>query len=107
MRNGGMQNGQLSGECAWHIFMANHSEVQRMAYKEHAELCTLYQLASVECSWAVWQPFPHEYQSELLQRDDNSSKSNTLSMFQGLSDFTAHGENAALLSVFGYVQWLW
>lgn len=73
MKNGGMQNTQLSGECACHIFMANHSEVQWMAYKEHAELCTLYQLASVDCSWALWQLFPQEYQSELLQHDDKSS----------------------------------
>lgn len=43
MRICGMQSVQHSGECARHIFMANHSEVQWMAYNEHGELCTLYQ----------------------------------------------------------------
>lgn len=57
MKNGGMQNSRLSRERACQIFMANHSEVQWMAYKEHAELCTLYRSASVECSWSVWQGF--------------------------------------------------
>lgn len=38
----GMHNVQYSGECAHHIFMANHFEVQWMAYSEHGELCTLY-----------------------------------------------------------------
>lgn len=37
-----MQNSRLVGDRrTWQIFMANHSGVRWMAYKEHAELCTL------------------------------------------------------------------
>lgn len=55
---GRMQESRLAGEGrTWQIFMANHCGVRWMAYKEHAELCTLWRSASVECSWAVWTSF--------------------------------------------------
>lgn len=44
-------------ECLRYIFTANHSEVQWMGYNEHGELDTLYQWASVKCSWAGRQGF--------------------------------------------------
>lgn len=77
----GMQNTKRSTEGACRIFMPNHSQVQRAARNDHAELCTLYPLASTK---AVCRPFfcphplPQEYQSELLQPDDKSSSSKSV-----------------------------
>lgn len=50
----GTQNIERFAEGARHIFMPNHSQVRRVARNDHAELCTLYPLASTK---AAWQPF--------------------------------------------------
>lgn len=94
---GRMQKSRLAGEGrTWQIFMANHCGVRWMAYKEHAELCTLWRSASVECSWAVWTSFvfffpslfipPVEYQSGLLRHDGRFSWSSLCWWVEGLSD---------------------
>lgn len=51
---------------ARHIFMPNHSQVRRVAGNGHAELCTLYPLASTKAAWQLFFSAPQEYQSELL-----------------------------------------
>lgn len=47
----GTQNIERSAEGARHIFMPNHSQVQRAARKDHAELCALYPLASCQAAF--------------------------------------------------------
>lgn len=44
----GSQNIERSAEGAHRIFMANHFQVQQAARNYHAELCTLYPLASTK-----------------------------------------------------------
>lgn len=96
----GTMNMERSTEGASHIFMPNHSQVRQAASNDHAELCTFYPLTSTK---AAWQPFfslpPH--------KNINQSCSNMMARpapatewkFQGLSDFTARGGNAASVNV--------
>lgn len=63
----GTQNIERSAEGARCIFMPNHSQVQQVAHNDHAELCTLYLLASTKAAWQHFFLFPQqEYQSALL-----------------------------------------